>query len=230
MHRTRFDPDSISAGFAVTDLVTFDHDNPILKKPLLRGMRFQAQLPEGEFSRIDPSSSIIASGLATFDFRPWHPASHSSLYGTLYPFLGMEAGRNLNRPRVVEMIPVDLSHYQGIVRGYMGVDATLAMASASRQSNIFAITGTYRVRIPAIDEPFFETLHQVTTVSLTTKARHWIEADLSYTLPSWKYLALSGQYQYGELPPFFPFVNHKFTIGFTIQAVQSKAPGSKLVQ
>jgi hypothetical protein len=222
IHRTTFDPDSISASFALTRYQNF-------KKGPFVGTRFQAELPEGEFSRTDPSSNIIASGIATLDFKPWQP-SHSA-YVTLYPFFGMELGRNLNRPSVVEMIPVNLSNYRGIVRGFMGADAKFGVASADRKSDVFSITGTYRVRIPAYDEPFLETLHQVTTFAMTTKARHWIEADLSYTIPSWKYLAISAMYQYGELPPFFEFVHHKFTFGLKLQASQgTKATGTKLVQ
>lgn len=224
IHRTRFDPDSITGGFALTKYI--NTGGP------LSGMRFQAELPEGEFSRKDPSSNIIAAGIATLDFKPLlSPNASFPLYFTLYPFFGMEMGRNLSRPKVVEMIPVDLSNYRGIVRGYMGADAKFALATADRKSDVFSITGTYRVRIPAINEPFLETIHQVTTFAMTTKARHWVESDVAYTIPSWKYLSISGTYQYGELPPFFELVDHKFTIGLKLQAVQATKPaGYKLVQ
>ena len=227
VHRTRFDPDSITAGLALTHLVTFPSS-----WPLLNGLRLQAQAPEGEFSRSNPSSSIIASGLVDFDLKPWQSADRTS-YFVLYPFLGFEAGRNLNRPRVVEKVPVDLSHYQGIVRGYLGADAKFGVSMDKGKSETFSITGIYRVRIPAIDEPFIQTVHEVTTIELTTRPRHWVEADVAYTPPNWKYLSLAATYQYGDLPPFFSFVDHKLTVGIKLQAIQIKRDkplSTKLVQ
>jgi len=222
-NRTRFDPDSITAAFALSNRVTFDNS-------VLQGARFQLQLPAGEFSRADPSSNIILGGLGALDFTAIQPTD--TVYAVIRPFFGFEAGRNLNRPSVIDKVPVDLSHYRGIFRGYMGADATLAKVDPKDvTTNIFSLTGTYRVRLPAIDEPFIETIHQTTTVSLTTKARHWFEGDLAYVIPSWKYLSINGSYQYGELPPMFTFVDHKFTIGFKLQVVQSRKDASlKLIQ
>src|SRR5207302_8073708 len=42
--RTRFDPDSITAGFALTNVIN-------LEVGPIAGMRLQVQVPEGEFSR-----------------------------------------------------------------------------------------------------------------------------------------------------------------------------------
>jgi hypothetical protein len=223
--RTRFDPDSIIAAFALTNITNW-------KIGPISGSRFQLQLPEGEFSRTDPSSNIIAAGIATLDLKPWQPKSNRHMYGTLYPFAGIEAGRNLNRPHMIDMTPVDLSHYKGIVRGYTGADAALAVVDPNDvTTTLFSITGTYRVRFPTIDEPFIETLHQATTIDMTTKVRHWIEADVNYVIPTWKYLSISATYQYGELPPIFTLTDHRFTIGLKVQAVQTmKDKGTKLVQ
>jgi hypothetical protein len=88
-------------------------------------------------------------------------------------------------------------------------------------TDALTITGTYRVRLPAFDEPFVETMHQVTTVTETTKARNWLEGDINYAPWSFKYLTLTAKYQYGELPPMFNFVDHAFTLGITFHAVQS---------
>jgi len=114
--------------------------------------------------------------------------------------------------------------YRGIVRGVAGADAAIGFASEDKKTDIFTITGSDRVRIPAIDEPFVKTIHQVTTVDLTTKARHWVDVDITSSPWNWEYFALNAAYQYGDLPPLFSFVDHKFTIGFTLQAVQSRKP------
>jgi hypothetical protein len=48
--------------------------------------------------------------------------------------------------------------------------------------------------------------------------------DLNIAPSSFKYLALTVQYQYGDLPPVFTFVDHKVTVGLTFKAVQSNKP------
>jgi hypothetical protein len=232
VHRTTFDPDSINFGFAQTSYRNVGQHGwgP------LEGFRFQTQLPEIEFARTDPSLNIMGAGIVAFDFKPWKgnprkDSKLSSLYFTYYPFIGMEAGRNLKKPDTVDAIPVDLSHYNGIVRGYAGADLKLALASANRTSDVFSISGSYRVRIPAIDEPLLKTMHQVTTFAMTTRARHWAEVDFAYTMPGWKYLAATASYEYGAKPPFFELVDHSFTIGLKLQAMQStKTINSKLIQ
>ena len=213
-NRTRFDPDSITAGLSWTSIIPFDNS-------LIYGTEIQLQLPKGEFNRTDPSSNIIAGATTKIVFKP---LLSKSFYGTLYPVLGFEAGRNLNRPSAIDKVLVDLTQYRGIFRGLLGADAAVGFASADRKSDIFSITASYRVRLPAIDEPFVKTVHQVTTVDLTTRARHWVEVNVNSSPWNWKYLALNAKYQYGDLPPLFSFVDHKFSIGFTLQAIQTFKP------
>ena len=136
---------------------------------ILSGFEFQFQVPGGEFNRSDPSSNIITGGLMTVGFKPWSGARN---YATFYPVFGFEAGRNLNRPHEIDEVPVDLSNYKGIFRGVVGADAVFARTDEDNDGNVFSITGSYKVRLPATDEPFVKTEHQVTTISLTTKSRH----------------------------------------------------------
>ena len=112
-----------------------------------------------------------------------------------------------------------------LFRSVIGSDAVFAVASADRSADVFSISGSYRVRLPAFDEPFVETLHQATTVSLTTKPRNWVQANVNYAPWRFKYLSLNAKYEYGELPPLFMLVNHQITLGFTLKAVQSGKPG-----
>ena len=48
---------------------------------------------------------------------------------------------------------------------------------------------------------------------------------MNYAPWKFKYLSLNAKYEYGELPPLLYLVDHQFTIGFTLQAVQSRKPG-----
>jgi hypothetical protein len=219
-NRTTIDPNSITAAFA------FQRLKPLRKhRAGLYGLQFDEALPGGEFCRTDPSSNIVFRSSLLFGFSSISSPKHPSLYGTIYPVLALEAGKNLNKPNTIAMTAVDLSHYNAIFRGVVGSDAVFAVASADRSADVFSVSGSYRVRLPASDEPFVETLHQVTTVSLTTKARNWIQANVNYAPWGFKYLSLTAKYEYGELPPLFSLVDHQFTIGFTLQAVQSGKPG-----
>lgn len=212
-NRTTFDPDSIIVAAALTKIVP-------IQKGILYGMQFDEFLPAGEFSRSDPSSNLIFKTSAMLVLNPWQPRKQR-FYGTLYPVMAFEGGKNLNRPSMLAMTPVDLTHYDAIARGVLGADGALGLASSDKKTDDIALTGSYRVRLPAFDEPFIRTAHQVTTVDLTTKARHWIEVDLSYSPSRFKYLAITAQYQYGDLPPVFTLVDHKVSIGLTFKASQT---------
>lgn len=216
--RSTFDPDSITAAFALQRLKRIHHG-------WLQGLQFDEALPSGEFDRIYPASNLIFRSDVLFATTPWVPQTKVPIYGILYPVFALEAGHNLNKPRSLAGAPVDLSGYNGILRGVGGVETKLAVATADRSSDSLALSASYRVRIPAFDEPYVQTLHQVTTAALTTKARHWVEADLSYSPPGFRYLSIDAKYQYGDLPPVFLRVDHSFTFGFTFQAVQSNKPG-----
>ena len=219
-NRTTLDPDSIMAAMALQRLKAF-------RKPKfgLYGLQFDEALPSGEFSRTDPSSNIIFRSSMLLGFSSISSPRHPSLYGTIYPVFALEAGKNLNKPSTIAMTAVDLSQYNAIFRGVVGSDAVFAVASTDRSADVFSVSASYRVRLPAFDEPFVETLHQVTTVSLTTKPRNWIQANVNYAPWKFKYLSLNAKYEYGELPPLFILVDHQFTVGFTLQAVQSQKPG-----
>jgi hypothetical protein len=219
-NRTTIDPDSITAALAFQRLKTFSQP-----RAGLYGLQFDEALPSGEFSRTDPSSNIVFRSSLLFGFSSISSSKHPSLYGTIYPVLAVEAGKNLNKPSTIAMTPIDLSHYNAILRGVLGLDAVFAVASQDRSSDVFSVSGSYRARMPAFDEPYVETLHQVTRVSMTTKPRNWIQANVSYVPWGFKYLSLTAKYEYGELPPLFTLVDHQFTVGFTLQAVQSGKPG-----
>ncbi len=218
--RTTFDPDSVTAGFAFQRLRYFRN------APFdLYGIQFDETLPGGEFTRKDPTSNIVVSSSAQFILRPFSQRG-SLLYGTLYPLIGVEVGHNLNKPRMMDSVAVDLSNYNAIVRGVGGANATFARKSKDYKSDVWSVTASYLVRLPATNEPLVKTIHEVTTVQLTDRARHWIEVDSNISPWSFKYLAITAKYQYGELPPAFKFVNNSFSIGLTLKAIQSNKPNA----
>jgi hypothetical protein len=138
--------------------------------------------------------------------------------------LSFEGGKNLNRPGMLAMTPIDLPDYNGIARGVLGAEGTLGFVSADQRTDNVTLTASYRARIPMSNEPFIATEHSLTSAVLTTKTRHWLELDLNIAPSSFKYLAFTVQYQYRELPPVFNFVDHKVTVGLTFKAIQTNKP------
>lgn len=220
VNRTTFDPDSITAGLAFQKLKYLD------SSPLdLYGIQFDETLPGGEFTRKDPTSNIIVASTAQFILRSFTKPGHRT-YGTLHPLLGMEVGHNLNKPREFDSVPIDLSHYNAIVRGIGGANASFAHKSQDATADVWSVTASYVVRIPATDEPLVKTLHQTTTAELTDRARHWVEVDGNLSPWSFRYLSITAKYQYGSLPPAFNFVDHSFSIGLTLKASQANKPNA----
>lgn len=217
---TTFSPNSITAGLAFNRVLHFNPSAPG-KDATLYGAILNFNLPSEEMSVSSPSNNIIFNPSISLILNSWQPRSHPSVYGTLYPFFAFEGGENLIKPTTIDKIAVNWSNYGAIVRGVSGADAALVKVSSDKKGNSFSLTGTYRVRLPAFDEPEVRTLHEITTVRLDSKARHWVEADINAAPWSFKYLTITGKYQYGELPPLFQLVDHSFTIGFTLQAVQA---------
>jgi hypothetical protein len=226
VNKTTFSPDSITAGLAFKRVLYLGslQEIPPSAPPrdcIVCGAILQMNLPKGEFSASDPSSNIVFNPTATLVLNSWQPGRHTPYFGTFYPFFALEAGNNLSKPSTVNKVAVHFSNYDAIVRGVLGADAVFAKDTPDRTAQIFSITGSYRVRLPAFDEPQVRTFHQKTAVTLGTNARHWFEGNINYSPWSFKYLALTGKYQYGELPPLFKQVDHKFTIGLTLQANQT---------
>jgi hypothetical protein len=213
VNTSTFNPDSITAG------VAFNRVIPV-QKGILYGMILQAGTPSFEFSASDPSSSVLFNPSVSLVLNSWQPSK--SVFATLYPYFALETGENMSKPSVVEKVPVNFSDYNAIVREVLGADAVYAVESSDRKGTTFSITGAYRARIPEYAEPQIRTFHEKTTVTLGTNTRHWFEGDLNFSPWSFKYLAINGKYQYGELPPLFKLVDHSFTIGFTLQANQTR--------
>jgi len=213
-NRTRLDPNSISAA------VSFWRLDPVSGGGLLYGLITQINPLGGEFSRSDPSANIIGGFNTTFVLQ--RKRLSDSAYFVLYPLAGLEGGRNLDKPASIMGTAADLSHYSGIFRGLLGSDAVFSVVNTKdKDANVFSITGSYRMRLPAADEPRVRTVHGTTLVDLTTRARNWIEVDINASPWSFKYLSLNAKYQYGSLPPLFSLVDQQVSFGFTIQGKQA---------
>jgi hypothetical protein len=212
-YRSRIDPDSISVGGALWKVTPYSHG------PLF-DLTMHLQLADFEFARTDPSSAYTGGfGVEPID-KPWQNKTGTvALNSNLY--FGLEAGRNLKKPSTLDTVPVDLTHYGTILRGVTGADVNFAVQSSDLTTVVFYTGATYRVRLPAFDEPFVTNLHQTESVGLSTKARNWVDVTLGYNPFHWQYFSFTAEYKYGSLPPLFSLVDHSATIGITFSAIQS---------
>jgi hypothetical protein len=72
----------------------------------------------------------------------------------------------------------------------------------------------YTLRLPRREEPFQQAGINGSAPFLTTKPRHWVNANLSFQLVDG--IGLTTQYRWGSLPPSFEMVSHQATIGFNV--------------
>jgi hypothetical protein len=211
-YRSRIDPDTISVGIALYNLTPWDH-GPFYY------VSTNLQVADFEFSRSDPTSAYVGGFNSKFVSKPWQNADGSkAVNADLY--LGIEAGHNMNKPRMLDGVAVDLSNYSAIVRGVPGADVSFTIESSDWSSSVFSIGASYRVRLPVFDEPFVTDIHQQKAVGLGTKARNWIDFTASYNPFKWKYFSFQTEYKYGYQPPAFPLVDHSVTVGLSFTAIQ----------
>ena len=212
-YRSRIDPDSISVGAALWKVKPYSHGP-------LYDLTLHLQLADFEFARTDPASAYTGGfGLEPIN-KPWQNSTGTiALNSDLY--LGIEAGRNLTRPKTLDGIAVDLSRYDTILRGVTGADLNFAIQSEDLSAVVFSAAATYRVRLPAFDEPFVTEFHQTKSVGLSTKPRNWVDLSLGYNPFHWQYFSFTAEYKYGSQPPIFSLVDHSATIGITFSASQS---------
>jgi hypothetical protein len=212
-YRSRIDPDTISAGVALWKV------KPVQKGPLY-DLTTHLQIADFEFARTDPSSAYTGGfGIEAIGVPLQKHDATIALNSDLY--FGVEAGRNLKKPATLDKVVVDLSNYSTIFRGVTGADLNFAVASSDLTATVFSVGATYRVRLPAFDEPYVTDFHQTKAVGLSTKARNWVDVTFGYNPFKWQYFKLTAEYKYGSLPPVFGLVDHSATIGVTFSALQS---------
>ena len=222
--RSVVDPDSIKGAFTyerVDANLKPDNSSGTTKLtfrngPLL-GIITTANLFGGEFSRKEPVSNWVSSAQWVFVTKR---IGRRAFFG-LDPVLGLEAGRNLNKPSQLFKQNVDLSGYNAIFRGLAGADALFGVIQKDEGYSI-RIEGHYLARMPTTDEPFVTQVQNMSTVELNRRVRHDVTAAIKW-FPE-KYFGLSAQYRYGALPPLFKLVDHQVTLGIVIQLKQRNKP------
>lgn len=141
-----------------------------------------------------PSKNIGENNFATMDFMG-----------------GFEGGHNYKH----ELTPKGLGN---IWRPKFGANAYF-VALAPRFFNRINLSANYILRLPQTAEPFTEKVNGAKVTSLTKKPRHDLGIDLGLMFaPSYGFTI---SYRYGSLPPDFKLVDHKVSVGFTLQLKQA---------
>jgi hypothetical protein len=128
---------------------------------------------------------------------------------TVTPTFGFEAGRNFETES-------DLHVSSDIFRWLVGTDASYRFRPYPTWllgTKPYTLSGTFRARFPRTNEEFSTIYNNATQYSADTRTRIYGKAQLS--IPLSKILALSVNYQYGDLPPAFLFFGHTLTLSLT---------------
>lgn len=207
VNRTQTDPDSITADINVH----FIRSNWI----------FALYPLKGEFSRRNADSNLVPAGTIQWAWAPKNIGKRSAI--AFYPSIGIEGGRNLDKPATFDGAAANLSGYNGIFRGVIGAFAAYYFESAKADPDNpyqFEITSTFVDRIVATPEPFLTTSlvngKSVTKVNFSTNPREYIETDLTWNINS--LVGVTVKDTWGSLPPLFALTGQQVTMGLTFKA------------
>lgn len=207
VNRTQADPDSITADINVHFIKS--------------NWTFSLFPVKGEFSRDNPDSNLVPAGTIQWAWAPKNFGKRSAI--AFYPSIGIEGGRNLDKPATFDGVAANLSGYNGIFRGVIGAFAAYYFESAKADPDNpyqFEITSTFVDRILATPEPFLTTSlvngQSVTKINFGTNPREYIETDLTWNVNSLVGVTLKDTW--GSLPPLFALTGQQVTVGLTFKA------------
>jgi hypothetical protein len=212
--KVRIDPDAITA------FASFSKDIKVKKSGWLNGYLMTFPVAQGEFSRKDGVADFVTAGQVRLNLKPVGALS-------FYPMGGYELGHAVRKPSKISDREVDLSDWNGIVRGLLGITGRWTLFKAKPTDDDWykvTVSATYTGRFLAQPEPFVKPSvvdgERVAVTTVNKDVRNHAEAALDWNLM--KYTSVSLKYQYGAVPPLFPLVDHQLTLGITLKAAQKK--------
>jgi hypothetical protein len=192
VNRTRADPDAIAAALTLR----------FMKRDFL----FEIQPARGEFSRQYPASSFVPSAMVKWVRDPLFSTSrHAAVF---YPYAGIEAGSNLNRPP-------NLTQYGTIGRFVLRAYGAYYVSKKEPDKDdpyLFEFYADYTARLLLADEPL---VNSESLLRFNSDPRQYMEAGIAWNVI--KHVGLEAKYRHGSLPPMFEFVDHQVSIGITFK-------------
>ena len=211
------DPNSLKAG------LTWNQTEPLQRSR--NGFRYSANLISYEFEASSKKEAVIAASgkpvlqnylqkdsnliwdaMARYSYNTVNPLGISWTLG----FAGFEVGRSLTR--TVHKTSQS-SDDQLIARLVFNFDIYKVFYSHGRTA--LTLHGQQVLRLPFEQEPFQDADVNNGNKFLTDKPRHWSLIETNWMLA--KGAGLSLTYKRGSLPPGFEFVDHRITLGFSVQ-------------
>jgi len=136
------------------------------------------------------------------------------------PTVGLETGSNLKAQSAG-------TYPQAILRTDFGMNTVFDFfPNPSKRKSLLSLETAYIRRLLLHPEPVYTQNSKGNLIlnGIGTQPRDHVTVKLNYSLTP--YVALTGGYEYGELPPVYTKVDHKYTFGVTFQGQMQYRPGS----
>jgi hypothetical protein len=136
------------------------------------------------------------------------------------PTLGVEAGSNLKAQSAG-------TYPESILRTDFGMNLSFELFPIpAKRKSLLSLDTSYIRRLLLHSEPVYtqDTKGNLILAADGTQPRDHVTAKLTYRLNS--YVGLTAGYEYGELPPVYTKVDHKYTFGVTFQGQLQYRPGT----
>lgn len=146
----------------------------------------------------------------------------------LITLMGIELGENVKNAITNNALTIPGKPSGTLFRGLVGAEFVKQFnrpfGGASLFLNRLTFDSQYRLRLLARDESSISVTRlmgkNVDVLGRSSKPRHYISNSVDIALTN--YFGFSIRHEYGQLPPAFPFVDHKATVTLLIQLKQSK--------
>jgi hypothetical protein len=192
-------PDSITANVKYTKVFVW---------AAATGLIVDADVVGWEFNAANDTRNLRSSGIGQFVFRSAPLGPKSYVTGDLV--VGFEGGHNDTNTLAADSLG-------GFWRTVLGGNGYLLLQGTPIVPRI-DITGSWKVRVLAQDEPFTHRVDGAIVTELSDEARHLVSVNAALMIS--KALGFSIGYRHGSEPPAYNHVGHRAEIGFVLKLKQ----------
>ena len=199
------DPDSIT--------LAGTYQRAFLFGPSPTGIRLNSNFIGFELDKDNQTRNLVSEVDATLILpsKRLNKSETNPAFATMDFLFGVEGGHNYKN----ELQPDGLGNFW---RPKFGAGAYLLILKPGIFERI-SFNTEYKIRLPRSAEIFTEMVNGSKMTFLTKKPRHYVATDLDFMFaPSY---GLTLKYRYGSLPPTFNLVDHKASVGFVLQLLQT---------
>jgi hypothetical protein len=214
-----WDASSLRAGFELTAASEANIDPDSLRASLsyrraLRSPGRAGKRPDwilmwdalgAEWGRQRDLVNLASAARLTWVPPAWGPAPR--VFAAAEPFVGLDLGRSLSGRAG--------TRDRAVARPLLGTHVYLLALRPGGALDRVTLAAEYALRLPLTDEPLTRTRAGVARTTLTRRARPYLRMDLALQLKPGYGVTL--KYEHGSLPPAFARVEHRVSLGATVQ-------------